>query len=272
MDNARIKEILLDIAPTELDFTVTQTGKESKRLNGFYMPDTHEIFLHNKNFKNDNQLVYTAVHEYTHHLTAEELLKTTGNANTTYNAKVHGQAFWAKFNGLLLIAEEKGYYKLDWESNEELKALTEKIRKEYLEQNGRLMQEFGKKLARAFDLCQEAEIRYEDYIDRVLCLPRNAAKDIRKVGAMQINPAIGFDNMKVVASVKKKDDRAAVEQEFINGGKSPATVREMMKAQSAKQNASDPKTKLEKEKSRLEKTIAQLTQRLEYVEESLASM
>ena len=53
MDNARIKEILLDIAPTELDFTVTQTGKESKRVNGFYMPDTHEIFLHNKNFKND---------------------------------------------------------------------------------------------------------------------------------------------------------------------------------------------------------------------------
>ena len=32
------------------------------------------------------------------------------------------------------------------------------------------------------------------------------------------------------------------------------------------------KTKLEKEKSRLEKTIAQLTQRLEYVEESLASL
>ena len=34
MENARIKEILMDIAPTELDFTVTQTGKESKRVNG----------------------------------------------------------------------------------------------------------------------------------------------------------------------------------------------------------------------------------------------
>ena len=48
MENARIKEILMDIAPTELDFTVTQTGKESKRVNGLYSPDTHEILLFEK--------------------------------------------------------------------------------------------------------------------------------------------------------------------------------------------------------------------------------
>lgn len=271
MDNARIKEILLDIAPTNLDFTVTQTGKESKRVNGFYMPDTHEIFLHNKNFKNDNQLVYTAVHEYTHHLTAEELLETTGNAGTVYNAKVHSQQFWAKFNELLQIAEEKGYYKLDWESNAELVELTEKIKKDYLEANGRMMQEFGKLLIKAHMLCEEANIRYEDYIDRVLCLPRNTAKDITKVGKVEVNPAIGFDNMKVVASVHKKDDRAEVEKEFLEG-KSPVSVREMMKQKACAAQKMDPKDKLEKEKNRLEKTIAQLTQRLEYVEESLANM
>ncbi len=273
MDNARIKEILLDIAPTELDFTVTQTGKESKRVNGFYMPDTHEIFLHNKNFKTENQLVYTAVHEYTHHLNAEELIKTTGNPNTTYNAKVHSQQFWAKFNELLLIAEEKGYYKLEWESNAELKELTEKIRREYLEANGRLMQEFGKLLMKAHELCEQSNIRYEDYIDRVLCLPRNTAKDITKVGAVPVNPAIGFENMKIVASVRKKDDRAEVEKEFLDG-KGPVTVRELMrqKSQSAKQSENDPRTKLEKEKNRLEKTIEQLSKRLEFVEESLANM
>ena len=73
MDNEKIKQILLDIAPTEMEFSVIQTGKESKRVNGFYMPDTHELFLHNKNFNNDYQLIYTAVHEYTHHIIAEEL-------------------------------------------------------------------------------------------------------------------------------------------------------------------------------------------------------
>ena len=270
MNNERIKEILLDISPCEIDFTVIQTGKESKRVNGFYKPDTHEIFLHNLNFKSDNMLIYTAVHEYTHHLCTIE--KQENDPSYGKACKVHTQEFWAKFGELIAIAEQKGYYSIGWESNEELKALTQDIKENYLAKNGQLMQEFGKKLARAFDLCQEADIRYEDYIDRVLCLPRGAAKDIRKVGAVEVNPAIGFENMKVVASVKKKDARAEVEQEFLSGGKSPSSVREMMKQKSAQANGSDPKTKLEKEKSRLEKTIAQLTQRLEYVEESLANM
>ena len=37
MTNERIKEILLDLESCEIDFTVTQTGKESKRVNGFYI-------------------------------------------------------------------------------------------------------------------------------------------------------------------------------------------------------------------------------------------
>ena len=49
MDNQKIKEMLLDIHETNLDFTVTQTGKESKRVNGLYKPHTHEILLHNQN-------------------------------------------------------------------------------------------------------------------------------------------------------------------------------------------------------------------------------
>ncbi|MCQ2575611.1 MAG: hypothetical protein MJ162_02635 [Treponema sp.] len=271
MTNERIKEILLDIEQTEIDFTVTQTGKESKRVNGFYKPDTHEIFLHNQNLKTDNQLIYTAVHEYTHHLvTVKKQAEDPAFGQMT--SRCHNQEFWAKFGDLLAIAEQKGYYSLDWENNEELKALTEDIKTNYLAKNGELMQEFGKKLAKAMELCKEADIRYEDYIDRVLCIPRNSAKDIRKVAAVEINPSIGFDNMKVVASVKKKDDRAEIEQQFVEGGKSPSSVREMMKQKSAQARSEDPKSRLEKEKNRLEKTIAQLTQRLELVEESLASM
>lgn len=272
MTNEKIKEILLEIKSCEIDFSVIQTGKESKRVNGFYKPDSHEIFIHNLNLKSDNMLIYTAVHEYTHHLVIEEKLQQNPAADYTCGSKVHTQEFWAKFGSLLEIAEQKGYYSIGWEKNPELKSLTEDIKTNYLEKNGELMKEFGKKLARAFDLCKEADVRYEDYIDRVLCLPRNTAKDIRKVSAADINPAIGFENMKVVASVKKKDDRAEIEKDFLNGGKSPSSIREMMKQKSANVQNQDPKIKLEKEKSRLEKTIAQLTQRLEYVEESLANL
>ena len=271
MDNARIKEILLDIAETNLDFSVTQTGKESTRVNGLYKPDTHEILLHNLNFKTENELIYTAVHEYTHHLVAEETLLISPEGFIP-NAKSHNQKFWAKFGALLAIAEEKGYYKLDLEVSPELKELTMKIKTEYIEKNGQMMTEFGRLLGEAYDLCKTANIRYEDYLDRVLCMPRNSAKEIQRVARVPVNPAIGFDNMKTVACIKKVDDRKEAEQELLSG-KSPATVREMMKMKSAKaKSADDPKSKLEKEKSRLEKTIAQLSQRLEYVEESLANL
>ena len=269
MDNEKIKEMLLDISPSSLEFTVTQSGKESKRVNGLYKPDTHEIILHNKNFKTENELVYTAVHEYTHHLIAEEQLALNGSSYMP-NAKVHTENFWVRFHSLLKIAEEKKYYSLDIEASPELKELTEKIRKEYLEVNGKLMQEFGRLLAKAHELCQNANIRYEDYIDRVLCLPRNSARDITRVGAVSdINPSIGFDNMKMISAIKKSDERSSA-QEKILSGESPATVRSLMKNKC--QSETDPKQKLEKEKNRLTKTIAQLQQRLEVVEESLASM
>ncbi|NLC93847.1 MAG: hypothetical protein GX677_10430 [Treponema sp.] len=271
MENQKIKEILIDIKNTNIDFTVIQTGKESKRVNGFYKPDTHEIFLHNLNFKSDNQLVYTAIHEYTHHLITEEksLIVPSG---VIPNSKVHTQEFWAKFGELLNIAEEKHYYSLGLENAPELKALTEDIKTNYLAKNGELMQEFGKKLSQAYDLCKEADIRYEDYIDRILCLTRNTAKDLRKISSVNVNPAIGFDNMKIVASAKKGDERNNIEKEFLDGKKSPSTVREMMKQRASKSSEDDAKFRLEKEKNRLEKTINQLTQRLEYVEESLANL
>ena len=269
MDNEKIKEMLLDIASTDLDFTVTQSGKESCRVNGLYKPDTHEIILHNKNFKTDSELVYTSIHEYTHHLIAEKQIALNGSSYM-YNAKVHNEAFWAKFHSLLKIAEEKKYYSIDIDSFPELKELTENIQKNYIEANGRIMQEFGKLLAKAHALCQKANIRYEDYIDRILCLPRNSARDITRVGRVQdVNPAIGFDNMKMLSAIKKPEQRAEA-QEQIMAGESPATVRSLMK-----QKAQAPvaqKTKLEKEKNRLSKTIAQLQQRLEFVEESLAQL
>lgn len=268
MENNEIKQMLLDIRETNLDFTLVQSGKESKRVNGLYKPETHEIILHNKNFKEESQLVYTAVHEYTHHLISEQLIKTNG---TSYipNAKTHTQAFWALFHELLKIAEEKGYYKLDISSSPELEKLTAEIKKEYLETNGKLMMEFGKKLLQAQELCNAANIRYEDYLDRVLGLPRNSARDLRRVGSSNVNPAIGYDNMKMVSTIKKADERNSAEEQLL-AGESPVTVRSLMKQKC--QTSDDPKTKLEKEKNRLAKTINQLQQRLEYVEETLATM
>ena len=266
MNQDQIKAMLLDIEESKLEFSVTLTGKESKRVNGLYKPDTCEILLHNKNFTSDNQMIYTAIHEYTHHLLNEEKLEESAGLKPSYQ-RVHTNQFWARFHGLLEVAEEKGYYVIGLENSPELAELTEDIRKNYLEANGRLMQEFGQLLAKAHKLCQDAGIRYEDYIDRVLKMPRCAATSITKVAAAQVNPALGFENMKLVASMPQAKRQDAEEQ--LLGGHSPDSVRAMMKK---KAESVDQKTKLEQEKKRLEKTIQQLTSRLEFVEESLASL
>lgn len=268
MENEQIKELLLKIEDTKLDFTVVQTGKESSRVNGLYKPDTHEILLHNKNFKNDMQLIYTAIHEYTHHKETEDYLEATGGKLPMKGSKVHTAAFWARFHTLLQKAEKLGLYKLDLDVSPELKELTEKIRKDYIEANGKLMQEFGRLLSKAHELCEAANIRYEDYLDRVLCLPRKEAQQITKVGQIEVNPALGFDNMKKVAAIKNPQERDSASQQILSG-KSPDTVTELMKRKSS---GEDPKSKLEKEKNRLEKTIEALQQRLQYVEESLENM
>ena len=269
MNQDQIKALLLDIEETQLDFSVILSGKESKRVNGLYKPDTREIILHNKNFKTDNQLIYTAIHEYTHHLLNEEKIQSEGDmpAPGTYQ-RVHTNAFWARFHGLLEIAESKGLYMVGLENSPELAELTEKIKKDYIEKNGQLMQEFGQLLVKAHELCEKAQIRYEDYIDRVLRLPRTAATSITKVAKIQVNPALGFENMKLVANIAGTEEKQRAEEQLL-AGHSPDSVRAMMKK---KAQEVDLKSKLEKEKQRLEKTIQQLTSRLEYVEESLANM
>ncbi|MCM1321379.1 MAG: hypothetical protein NC041_05950 [Bacteroides sp.] len=267
MNQDQIKDMLLSIENTELDFSVTLSGKKSGKVNGLYKPESREIILHNKNFETDNQLVYTALHEYTHHLLNERLLAAT-NGLGKMSSRCHTNEFWTEFHRLLETAEQKGVYVISLEASPELAQLTEEIRTKYLETNGRLMTEFGRALIKAFDLCRSANIRYEDYIDRVLCLPRAAAKTITKLGSLKINPAVGYENMKMIASISKPEERRAAENQILSG-KSPDSVRTLMKKKVAE---TDEKTKLEKEKQRIEKTIAQLSQRLEFVEETLRNL
>ncbi len=268
MNQDSVKDMLLQIESSELEFTVTFSGKESDKVNGLYKPENREIILHNKNFKSDNQLVYTAIHEYTHHLINEKKIEENQGLAPIKNTRVHTTEFWARFHSLLEIAEQKGLYVIGLEDSPELAKLTEEIRENYMKTNGQLMQEFGRLLGKAYELCKAANIRYEDYIDRVLKLPRQAAKSITRVSNVEVDPALGYENMKMVASLPTPEKRAEAQQQILEG-KSPDSVRAVMKKKSQEV---DIKTKLEKEKKRIEKTISQLTNRLEMVEESLAQL
>lgn len=261
MNQDQVKDILLQIEDTSLDFSVTFTGKSSKKVNGLYKPDIHEIMLHNKNFSVDNELLYTAIHEYTHHCLCEA-------DGGVYSSRVHTQRFWSTFHRLLKKAEEKGFYRIMPEDAPELLELTETIRTTIMTEDGKLMKELGRLLGKARTLCKTAGVRYEDYIDRVLCLPRTSAAAIEKIHVFDVKPELGYEAMKVVANIANPDKRQAAETMFLQNY-SPASVRDSIKAKPPEE---EPRRKLEKEKHRLEKAIACLQQRLHEVEDSLAGI
>ena len=260
MNQDQVKELLLQIEDTELDFSVTFTGKESKKVNGLYKSDTHEILLHNKNFSTDNELLYTAIHEYTHH----RLFELDG----TRSGRVHTQRFWSYFHGLLQKAEEKQVYTITLAESPELLELTETIRTTIMTEDGKLMKELGRLLGQARTLCKQAGVRYEDYIDRVLCLPRTSASTLEKIHAFDVKPELGYEAMKVVANIPNPEKRSAAEELFLHKN-SPALVRETLKA---KKQDEDPRLKLENEKRRIERTIVSLQARLSELETTLSKL
>jgi len=264
MTQDQVKEKLLKIDDAPQEFTVIFSGKKSKKVNGLYKPGSREIIIHNRNFADDNLLLYTAIHEYAHHLHA---CARGGHLSS----RAHTAEFWAILHGLLEKAEKKGIYHDVFsgsggdEVSRELETLTATIRKKYLTENGNLVKELGQLLLKARELCSAIGGRYEDYIDRVLRIPRQAANLAVRMHQYNLNPETGADNMRFLAGISNEEKRLTAEKALI-AGKSPDTVKI---AARQKPEDEDPRVSLEKEKTRLERTIASLTKRLEEVEREL---
>jgi hypothetical protein len=258
MNQDQVKTALLSIEDAPLEFTLIFSGKKSKKVNGLYKPDTQEIVIHNRNFDDDNLLLYTAIHEYAHHLHA-------CSQGGKLPSRSHTTEFWAILHALLEKAEAKGVYKNVFTDSPELAELTETIRSKYILQNGSLVKELGNLLLKANELCTAIGARFEDYIDRVLCIPRAAAKVSMKMFKYDLDPSTGADNMRFLAGIRNEDERMTAEKSLL-AGKSPDSVK---KETLKKPDDGDPRQKLEKEKLRLERTIASLTKRLDEVEQEL---
>lgn len=268
MNQDKIKTLLLKIADAPMEFSVILSGKKSRKVNGIYKTDTREIILHNRNFASDingeNLLLYTAIHEYAHHLHA---CSRGGNLSS----RAHTSEFWAIFHELLDKAEKKNIYQNVLTSSPDLEKLTAQIKKKFLEENGNLVKELGRYLIKARELCEKIGGRFEDYVDRVLRIPKLAAQTAIKMYEYDLNPSLGADNMRYVAGIRDEDERAAAQKALLSG-KSPDSVKTARKNQSNTALAQDAKQQLEKEKSRLEKTIVSLRTRLKEVEEALGKL
>ena len=124
------------------------------------------------------------------------------------------------------------------------------------------MKDLGRMLLEARDLCERHHASFEDYLDRVLCLPRSSAKIIVKSHLLDLDPRIGFENMRSVSRIRDREKREEAQAALLEG-RSPEMVK--MRYLSAERPA-DPIHAMERERQRLQKTIRSLQRRLEEIE------
>ncbi|MBN1242747.1 MAG: hypothetical protein JXA15_08575 [Spirochaetales bacterium] len=260
MNSDQVKALLIDTAECSTDFSVVLSGKASKVANGIYKPATREIVLHNRNFDDDIQLVYTALHEYAHHLVAER-------QNFVTTGRPHTNEFWSAFHELLEKAERKGHYRNVFEADPAFGELSSRI-KAATGENGKLLLELGNLMVEAEKLCRDRKVRFEDFVDRVLGLPRTTAYASMRASAYSLPAELGWDAMKHASTMKDPEKRALAVEAY-RAGKGPEQVKSLVRAQAPE---TDPAERLEKEKLRLERTIAMLANKLEQVTRELENL
>ncbi|MBN2038680.1 MAG: hypothetical protein JW864_01465 [Spirochaetes bacterium] len=262
MNQEQVVRKLLELDSNVEDFIVTFSGKKSKKVDGLYKPETREIIIHNHNFTEDNALIYTAIHEFAHHIQFTK-------SNVSVSARAHTSHFWNIFHKLLFLAEEKNIYNNIFRKEERFTDLTKRIKEQFLTANGRLMKEFGSLLMQAYELCTEFGASFEDYVDRELQLHRSTAKTLMKFNSFDINPEIGYENMKIVAGIREPEVRVLAEEAFAIG-KSPDMVRaEFFAAASPLREDSNMLENLLLRKEQIEKNIEKLTSELASIEEKI---
>lgn len=261
MNQEQVKEKLLEIDSDIEDFSLIFSGKTSRKVNGLYYPERKEIIIHNRNFDDDNLLIYTAIHEFAHHVHHSRSV-------LPVPAKAHTNEFWIIFQKLLIDAENKGIYKNIFKTNKDFIDLSREIKENYLLKNADLMKGFGRLLLKAIDLCHVHKVRFEDYVDRELLMARNTADIMVKSYTMNINPEIGFDNMKILSRVTDDDERRKFESDILSG-----KTQEMVKADLSKNKKSvDTMELLEKERKRIQRTIERLQEKLEQIDEKIKEL
>ncbi len=262
MNQDQVKSRLLSLEPAVEEFSVIFSGKQSKRVNGLYYPERREIIIHNRNFRDDNALMYTAIHEYAHHLHFTR-------SPVPISSRSHTSDYRNILHDLLVKAERGGVYRSIFDVHPDFVRLTGRIKSDYLTPNGTLVKELGGLLVKAESLCHEHNVRFEDYVERALCLDRQTATTMMRIHSLDVPPTIGYDNMRTVANIRNPEERKMAVEAF-SAGQSADMVKAAVK--SSRANEKEPIERLFTEKQRLERTIESLREKLKDVEARIDKM
>jgi hypothetical protein len=166
-----VKEKLLSLKIPCDDFTLVFSGKASARVNGLYKPGIMTIIIHNRNFQNDDALMYTALHEFTHHI--------AHTRNLIPGRNKHPTLFWALFHSIIDVAIKEGVYHDPYLTNETLKTKQDEIL-DLLKQQDELNKKLGVSLAEMLKLSSEKGAQFGDFLDRHARIPKKQAENLIK--------------------------------------------------------------------------------------------
>jgi hypothetical protein len=260
MNQDQIKEKLLKLHDCAEEFTVIFSGKKNKKVNGLYKPGKNEIIIHNRNFENnkagDNLLIYTAIHELAHHIQFTELKQKSVRAHTSL--------FYATLDDLVDTAEKKSLYKMPIDDDTQ-KLIDEAKHISY--EIAALQRKLGQVLQQLHETCENKGIRYEDVVERKAQIARQTAKRAKKAHALNLPAEVSADIQE--AAIKERDEEKAAA--IIHAGQKGKSVDQAKKAVSKPAEQEDETVTLIKEKTRIERTIASLSRRLEEITEQIQS-
>jgi hypothetical protein len=192
----------------------------------------------------------------------------------------HTAVYWSFFHRLLQKAEAAGLYRNVFVVEPEFVELTSRIQKDFLHSNGQTMKDFGQALLLAVQLCSKHHVRFEDYMDRVLCIPRTTAKTVMASFAQDVTPDFGYDHLKLMTTVKDPEVRREMEIKR-KEGYSPEMLRQELRGDPIPGpfTASEPLPRealqrdvLERNRESLQKKIADFTKKLTEIESKLEQL
>jgi hypothetical protein len=257
MNEERVKELLCRLHECKKDFRVLFSGKKSGKVNGLYRPEGREIIIHDRNFTVDGTLLYTAVHELTHHIMDTEY----GFRGT----RSHTRQFWALFHDLLGKARREGIYTAC--PDRETQAALEEARRVSRE-IAELQRRLGRLLIEVEEGCERLGLRAEDCIENGAQISRKTWRAAVKAAYLDLPAELGADVQAAVIQERDGGARQAM-RAAAEAGKSVAQVKQA--AQGPPEKADEAET-LEAEKRRLETAVKSLTRRLLELERRLAEL
>lgn len=255
MNQDQVKAAFVSLHEPKVEFTLAVLDRSNKRVNGLYKPASHSLVVFAKNFKSENAMFFTAMHEYAHHIMITEKGGSTSRSHTN--------AFWAVVHELAGIAEAKGLYQRA--AAAEGMATIDKNLTDLLKQSGEILKQIGRALIEAQHTCEASGVRFEDYVMRDLKQTMPWAKACMVAAGYDLPAELGAENLKMCASIKSEEERVAT-VDALEGELSPQQVK------AAKAEAKKPEDvveRLEHERMRLVKLISRLTDRLDEVEAAL---